>query len=102
MTKAPTAAWLGLVPKQHSSHGKRTFGADDQGWPSRYLTPSDHWRNVAAVLAWTAHNYGRQLAVTMFACKPKMLVAIALASKMARQIWAMLTKNEDYKPIFDS
>lgn len=30
-------------------------------------------------------------------CKPKMLVAIALANKMARQIWAMLTKNEDYK-----
>lgn len=28
--------------------------------------------------------------------KPKMLVAIALANKMARQIWAMLTKNKDY------
>lgn len=26
-----------------------------------------------------------------------MLVAIALANKMARQIWAMLTKNRDYK-----
>ena len=25
-----------------------------------------------------------------------MLVAIALANKMARQIWAMLTKNKDY------
>lgn len=33
----------------------------------------------------------------MLARKPKMLVAIALANKMARQIWAMLTKNEDYK-----
>jgi transposase len=29
--------------------------------------------------------------------KPKMLVGIALANKMARQIWAMLTKNEDYR-----
>ena len=29
--------------------------------------------------------------------KPKMLVAIALANKMARQIWAMLTKNEAYR-----
>jgi hypothetical protein len=26
-----------------------------------------------------------------------MLVAIALANKMARTIWAMLTKNEDYR-----
>lgn len=33
----------------------------------------------------------------MLARKPKMLVAIALANKMARQIWAMLTKHEDYK-----
>lgn len=29
--------------------------------------------------------------------KPKILVAIALAHKMGRQILAMLTKNEDYK-----
>ena len=29
--------------------------------------------------------------------KPKMLVAIALANKMARTIWAMLTKDEDYR-----
>lgn len=26
-----------------------------------------------------------------------MLVGIALANKMARQIWAMLTKEEDYR-----
>ena len=29
--------------------------------------------------------------------KPKMLVAIALANKMARQIWALLMKQEDYR-----
>jgi transposase len=29
--------------------------------------------------------------------KPRMLVAIALANKMARTMWAMLTKNEDYR-----
>ena len=29
--------------------------------------------------------------------KPKMLAAIALANKMARQIWAMLPRNEDFK-----
>ena len=32
--------------------------------------------------------------------KPVMLVAIALANKMARQIWAMLTKNETYRDPF--
>ena len=29
--------------------------------------------------------------------KPPMLVAIALANKMARAIWAMMTKDEDYR-----
>lgn len=29
--------------------------------------------------------------------KPRMLVAIALANKMARTIWALMTKNEDYR-----
>ena len=29
--------------------------------------------------------------------KPRMVVAIALANKMARMIWAMLTKGEDYR-----
>jgi hypothetical protein len=33
----------------------------------------------------------------MLARKPKLLFAIALANKMARQIWAMLTKHEDYQ-----
>ena len=33
----------------------------------------------------------------MLARKPMMLVAIALANKMARQIWAMLTRDEDYR-----
>ena len=33
----------------------------------------------------------------MLAHKPKMLVAIALANKMARSLWAMLAKGEDFR-----
>ena len=29
--------------------------------------------------------------------KPRMVAAIALANKMARALWAMLTKQEDYR-----
>lgn len=46
---------------------------------ARHRVPSESW-------------IGRKLAT-----KPKMLVGIALANKTARQIWAMLTKNEDYR-----
>jgi len=37
----------------------------------------------------------------MLSRKPRMLVAIALANKIARAVWAMLTKSQDYQdPIY--
>ena len=33
----------------------------------------------------------------LLARKPKLVAAVTLANRMARAIWAMLTKNEDYK-----
>lgn len=33
----------------------------------------------------------------MLARKPRMLVSVALANKMARTVWALLTKEEDYR-----
>lgn len=45
-------------------------------------------RHGAAKDAWLARMLER---------KPRMLVAIALANKMARAIWAMLTKGKDYR-----
>ena len=33
----------------------------------------------------------------MLARKPRMLVSVALANKMARMAWALMTKNEDYR-----
>ena len=33
----------------------------------------------------------------MLARKPRMLVSVALANKMARMVWALLTKGEDYR-----
>jgi transposase len=33
----------------------------------------------------------------MLAAKPRLVVAIALANKMARSVWAMRAKGEDYR-----
>ena len=52
-----------------------------------------------AVVRWATRNgapEGSWLA-RMLARKPRMLVAIALANKMARSVWAMLTKKENYR-----
>jgi transposase len=91
------AAWLGLVPKQHSSGGKERLGRmikAGQADIRRLLIIGAMSR-----LGWLGQRKiveGSWLS-RMLARKPKMLVAIALANKMARQIWAMLTKNEDYR-----
>ncbi|WP_231125892.1 IS110 family RNA-guided transposase [Roseovarius gahaiensis] len=91
------AAWLGLVPRQHSTGGKARLG-----WISK--AGQSDIRRLLIVGAMSRLNWlGRRTIVPgswlarMLARKPRMLVAIALANKMARQIWAMLTKNEDYR-----
>lgn len=91
------AAWLGLVPRQHSSGGKERLGRvskEGQADIRRLLIIGAmsrlNWIGRKSILegSWLAQ---------MLARKPRMLVAIALANTMARTIWAMLTKNEDYR-----
>jgi transposase len=91
------AAWLGLVPRQHSSGGKERLGRMTKAGQADI-------RRLLIIGAMSRIGWlGRRTILEgswlsrMLARKPKMLVAIALANKMARQIWAMLTKNEDYK-----
>ena len=91
------AAWLGLVPKQHSSGGKERLGRMTKAGQADI-------RRLLIIGAMSRLGWLGRRTITegswlsrLLARKPKMLVAIALANKMARQIWAMLTKNEDYK-----
>lgn len=91
------AAWLGLVPRQHSSGGKERLGRVSKAGQADI-------RRLLIIGAMSRLNWlgcrtipeGSWLA-RLRARKPRMLVAIALANKMARQIWAMMTRNEDYK-----
>ena len=91
------AAWLGLVSRQHSSGGKARLGRMTRAGQAdirRLLIVGAMSR-----LTWLGRRTiaeGSWLS-RMLARKPRMLVAIALAGKMARQLWAMLTKNEDYR-----
>lgn len=91
------AAWLGLVPRQFSSGGKERLGRVSKAGQAdirRLLIIgamarlSGARRKPPAPGSWLSQ---------MLAKKPRMLVAIALANKMARTMWAMLTKQEDYR-----
>ena len=93
------AAWLGLVPRQHSSGGKARLGRISKAGQAdirRLLITGAMSR-----LNWLGRKRiqpGSWLA-NMLDRKPRLLVAIALANKMARAIWAMLTKGEDYRDL---
>lgn len=91
------AAWLGLVPRQHSTGGKTRLGSVSKmgqhdirkllivGAMSRI-----RWIVRKGVLPdnWLGRILGR---------KPRMVAAVALANKMARIIWAMMTREQNYR-----
>lgn len=91
------AAWLGLVPRQHSSGGKHRLGRVSKAGQAdirRLLITGAMSR-----LNWMGKKTIREGSwlAQLAARKPRKLVAVALANKMARTIWAMMTKKEDYQ-----
>ena len=91
------SAWLGLVPKQHSTGGKDRLGkVSKMGQKDiRCLLIVGAMSVINATTRFCARK-GSWLA-RMLERKPKLLVAITLANRMARGIWAMLTKKENYR-----
>jgi transposase len=92
------AAWLGLTPRSHSSGGKERLGRiSKMGNPMlRTLlilggtTVLRHARNGANVPAWIT---------ALLARRPFKVVAVALANKMARIVWALLVKGGEYRKL---
>ncbi len=91
------AAWLGLVPLQHSTGGKDRLGkVSKMGQKDiRSLLVIGAMSVIGAATRFGVRK-GSWLA-RMLDRKPKLLVAITLANRMARGIWAMLMKQENYR-----
>lgn len=91
------AAWIGLVPRQNSSGGKERLGRiSKQGDP--YL------RRLLVVGAHAVLRFSRrgktpptQWAAELLAKKPYNVVAVALANKMARIAWALMTTGRRFE-----
>jgi transposase len=91
------AAWLGLVPREHSSGGKHRLGGISRAGNERL-------RSLLVVGATAVIRHcrpgGKGLMAWLEALlkrKPRKLAAVALANKMARIAWAMMTSGEDYR-----
>ena len=91
------SAWIGLVPKQHSSGGKDRLGSiSKQG--DRYLR-SLFMAGALAVIRYAKIHGSRHRPwlTALLARRPGKVAAIALANKIARMVWAMMARGERYK-----
>ncbi|MBX4935262.1 IS110 family transposase [Rhizobium bangladeshense] len=91
------AAWIGLVPRQNSSGGKDRLGRiSKQGDPylRRLLVVGAH-----AVLRFSgkAKVAPTRWAAELLVKKPYNVVAVALANKMARIVWALMTTGRRFE-----
>jgi transposase len=91
------AAWLGLVPRQNSSGGKERLG--------RISKQGNAYVRTLLVIGATAllrGSYREKAAggvwfTELLKRKPARVAAVALANKMARVAWAVLTKGGVYR-----
>jgi len=89
------AAWLGLVPRQNSTGGKARLGGITKRGDSylrRILVNGAHavlfWSKTAKTDPWLASLRSR---------KHRLVVAVALANKTARIVWAVMSREEIYR-----
>jgi transposase len=91
------AAWLGLTPLQNSSGGKERLG--------RISKMGDRYLRKLLVIGATSlvrrakrkpETVDRRLA-GLLARKPVRLATVAMANKMARVVWAVMTRGEAYR-----
>ncbi len=91
------AAWLGLVPRQHSTGGKaRLFGISKRG--SVYLRRMfiHGARAVLLRVKYDTGDFGRWVHQLELRA-PRNKVIVAIANKLARIAWAVLAKGEPYR-----
>jgi transposase len=91
------AAWIGLTPRQQSTGGKEKLGAiTKQGNRAirRLLV-----LGAISVLRAAAKRKGalRDWLVALRARKPGKVAAVALANKLARIVWAIMTTGEAFR-----
>jgi transposase len=91
------AAWLGMTPRQNSSGGKERLGRTSKRGDKyiRCLLVA----GAVAVLRHTRNRTTKDAAWVrmLLARRPAKVVAVALANKTARIVWAVMMRGDNYR-----
>lgn len=91
------AAWLGLTPRQHSSGGKERLGRTTKMGERSLRRLLILGASSVAKTAGREGSHASPWLARMLARKPRMLVTVALANKMARIVWALMAHGGTYR-----
>jgi transposase len=91
------AAWMGLVPKQHSSGGKTNLQGISKRGDTYLRTLLIH--GARAVIRFAGRKPDTQSWLhKLLARSNKNVAAVALANKNARIVWALLARDREFRP----
>jgi len=91
------SAWLGLVPKQHSSGGKERLGSISKRGDTYLRTLLIHGARAVVTACKNKVDRKSMWIKGLMARRNKNIATVALANKNARIIWAVLSREEDYR-----
>jgi transposase len=92
------AAWLGLTPKQNSTGGKPRLGGISRQGNERLRQLLVLGATSVVKLTKPDYRHANAWLLALLQRRPRKLAAVALANKMARVVWAMMTSGEAYRP----
>jgi len=90
------AAWLGLVPRQHSSGGKQTLLGISKRGDTYLRTLLIHGARAVIRVAERKVNHAGSWLSGVMGRRNKNVAAVALANKNARIVWALLAHDREY------
>ncbi len=91
------AAWLGLVPKEHSTGGRQRLGGISRAGNERLRQLLVLGATAVIQYAKPGSKSASAWLLALLERKPRKLAAVALANKMARIVWAMMATGEVYR-----
>ncbi|MGY4024097.1 IS110 family RNA-guided transposase [Aeromonas sobria] len=91
------AAWLGLVPRQHSSGGKQTLLGISKRGDSYLRTLLIHGARAVLRVAERKAQHANSWLAGVMGRRNHNVAAVALANKNARIVWALLAQEREYE-----